>query len=91
MGPIYRDDQEVRTICREIMSLNLMPEKKIIKRFESIVKEIDRWTARTENTLLKKFSDYVQRIWISNTVWPPQSWSMFMQHRRTNNNAEDII
>jgi hypothetical protein len=44
MGPIYRDDKQVRIICREIMSLNLMPAEKITKRFESIVKEIDRWS-----------------------------------------------
>ena len=51
MGPIYRDDKQIRIICREIMSLNLMPAEKITKRFESIVKEIDRWTAQTDTKL----------------------------------------
>jgi hypothetical protein len=28
-----------------------MPAEKIAKRFDSIVKEIDRWTAQTDNQL----------------------------------------
>ncbi|EFX77784.1 hypothetical protein DAPPUDRAFT_105704 [Daphnia pulex] len=41
-----------------------------------------------DNALLKNFCNNIERTWITSTVWPPKSWSMFNQHRRTNNNAE---
>jgi hypothetical protein len=91
MGPIYRDDKQARIICREMLYLNLMPAETITKRFDSIVKEVDRWTALTDNKLLKVFAMFVHRTWITSSVWPPQSWFMFMQHRRKNNNAGMIL
>jgi hypothetical protein len=67
------------------MSLNLLPADKIEKRFKAIEIEVG---GMRENCLLRKFCDYVDRTWMTSTVWPPRSWSMYMQHRRTNNNAE---
>ncbi len=66
------------------MSLNLLPAEKIRKRFYVIVEEV----GRMDNALLKSFCNYVERQWIKYTIWPPTTWSMFMQHRRTKNNAE---
>jgi hypothetical protein len=40
------------------------------------------------SALLKTFCSYVERQWIKYSKWPLTSWSIFMQHRRTNNNAE---
>ncbi len=50
-----------------------MPAEKGTKRFYSIVKEIDRLAAQTDNKLLKKFSNYVHRTGINSSVWPPQN------------------
>jgi hypothetical protein len=85
MGPIYQKDKATRKVCREILSLNLLPAEKIAKRFNVIVEEVRKMR---NNVLLKSFCNYIELTWIKNTVWPPQNWSMFMQHRRTNNNAE---
>jgi hypothetical protein len=73
LGPIYRDEKQARIICREIICLNLMPAEKVTKRFYSIVKEIDRLAAQTDNQLLKKFSNYVHHTGITSSVWPPQN------------------
>jgi hypothetical protein len=69
------------------MSLNLLPANKIEKQFKGIVEEVNRMP---NNEKLKKFCSYVDQQWIKHSIWPPTNWSMFMQHRRTNNNAEGM-
>ena len=34
------------------------------------------------------FCSYIETTYIKSTIWPPENWSMFMQHVRTNNNVE---
>ena len=70
------------------MSLNLLPKDKIVKRFQGIVEEVNKME---NNAKLKDFCSYVDRQWIKHSIWPPATWSMFMQHGRTNNNAEGLI
>ncbi|EFX68393.1 hypothetical protein DAPPUDRAFT_330160 [Daphnia pulex] len=41
-----------------------------------------------DNALLKNSCNNIERTWITSTVWPPKSWSMFNQHRWTKSNAE---
>ncbi|EFX71017.1 hypothetical protein DAPPUDRAFT_256316 [Daphnia pulex] len=64
---------------------NLLPGKKSKKKFNATVEEVSKMR---DNALLKNFCSYIERTWITSTVWPPKSWSMFNEHRRTNNNAE---
>ncbi len=65
------------------MSLYLLPAKKIKKRF-FLIKE-----SATREPLLLRFCDYILKVYIDSTIWPPETWSMFMQHVRTNKNVED--
>ncbi|EFX72005.1 hypothetical protein DAPPUDRAFT_326561 [Daphnia pulex] len=39
LGPIYNKDDATRTVCRQLMSLNLLPAEKISKQFYVIVEE----------------------------------------------------
>jgi hypothetical protein len=50
MGPMYQKDKATREICREILSLNLMPFEKIEKRFNFIVEKVSKMS---NNILLK--------------------------------------
>lgn len=45
-------------------------------------------TSHQEPTQQQRSPRDVSQTWITSTVWPPRSWSMCMQHRRTNNNGE---
>jgi hypothetical protein len=60
-------------------------KKKLKKRFNATVEEVSKMR---DNALLKNFCNYIERTWITSTVWPPKSRSMFNQHRWTKNNAE---
>ncbi|EFX75957.1 hypothetical protein DAPPUDRAFT_249508 [Daphnia pulex] len=66
--------------CCELLSLYLLPEDKIAKRFQQI--------EAAANGLMLRFCNYIDTTYIKSTVWPPQNWSMFNQHERTNNNVE---
>ena len=80
MGPLYKKDQTTRKICRQLLSLNLLPAEKIGDQFYLIMSKA--------SGLLLRFCSYIEKQWINHTVWPPFTWSMFMQFRRNNNNAE---
>ena len=73
---------------RQLMSLNLLPAEKISKQFYVIVEEVSKMH---DGALLKTFCNYVERQWIKHSLWPPTTWSMFMELRRTNNNADYTI
>jgi hypothetical protein len=86
LGSQYRKNKQTRTLCRELMSLNLLPaKKKLKKKFNATVEEVSKMR---DNALLKNSCNNIERTWITSTVWPPKSWSMFNQHRWTKNNAE---
>ncbi|XP_046445142.1 uncharacterized protein LOC124194801 [Daphnia pulex] len=80
LSPAYRKDSQTRNTCRELLSLYLLPAEKIRKRFQSI--------ASNATGLMLRFCNYVETTYINSTIWPPECWSMFMQHVRTNNNVE---
>ena len=63
------------------MSLYLLPADKIRRRFYSIASKVT-------TDLMTRFCSYIEATYIKSTIWPPENWSMFMQHVRTNNNVE---
>ena len=85
LGPLYKTDIRVKTYCRQLLSLNLLPAEKIRKRFADIKEQVQKLP---DMTLLNEFCLYVENTWINSTVWPPENWSMYKQMRRTNNNVE---
>lgn len=72
---------KTRLLCRELLSLYLLPHNKIEGRF-NYIKE------NTTYDLVLRFCCYIENPYINNTIWPPSLWSMFMQFVRTNNNVE---
>ena len=42
LGPLYQERKAIRSICRQILSLNLLPHDKIVKRFEAIEAKVAR-------------------------------------------------
>ena len=82
LGPAYPNDSQTRKTCQELLSLYLLPAKKIRKRFLTIKESAIR------EPLLLRFCNYILNVYIDSTIWPPETWSMYMQHERTNNNVE---
>jgi hypothetical protein len=80
LAPQYRKDQETRKICRQMLSLHLLPAEKIVKQFQNI--------KDGASGLMLKFCCYVEDNYIKSTVWTPSNWSMHGQHIRTNNHVE---
>jgi hypothetical protein len=76
----YRKDSQTRNICRELLGLYLLPAEKIRKRFQTI--------ASNATGLMLRSCNNVETTYINSTIWPPECWSMCMQHVGTNNNFE---
>jgi hypothetical protein len=53
LGSQYGMNKQTRTLCRELMSLNLLPaKKKLKKKFNATVEEVSKMR---DNALLKNF------------------------------------
>ena len=63
------------------MALPLLPSINILPVFERLKDD-----ACTEP--LQQVVSYIKNVWISSAMWPPASWSMYMQSVRTNNDCE---
>jgi hypothetical protein len=66
LAPLYRRDKDIRKICREILSLYLLPHNKIEGRF-NYIKE------NTTNDLVLRFCCYIENTYINSIIWPPSS------------------
>lgn len=70
LGPLYQASKNIRTICRQILSLNLLPHDNILKRFEAIEDKV----ALINEDKLTTFCSYVRSTWITSKIWPPKQW-----------------
>lgn len=71
------------------MTYHLIPPEKIPKIFYLLQQqstELD--ICQGVKDQLSKLFKYVETNWILSTLWPPKTWSVFMQPIRTNNDAE---
>jgi len=78
---LYSSDDAVNRVCRKTMALSYLPSAAIPAAFE----ELERDNVRP---VVTAHLDYVRRNWVESAVWPPSSWSVFMQPIRTNNDVE---
>ena len=78
----YREDAGTRTICRQLMSLPLLPAEHIVEFFNKIA------TQTHDMILLTRLVAYVRATWITGNVFSPEGWSVFGQSVRTNNDVE---
>ena len=63
------------------MALPYLPAEKIERRFLRLQQQA---TARP----LQDFCSYIHENWISTQTFPPQTWSVFLESVRTNNDLE---
>lgn len=86
---IYHLHAPTRMLCKQMMSLHLIPHQKIKSNFEALAAQIVRLEIpRLESDKLLQFKAYMEDQWIENSFWTPSRWSVFMQDIRTNNYTE---
>ena len=63
------------------MALSYLPADKIERRFRRLQQQA---TVRP----LQDFCSYIEENWITSQTFPPQTWSVFLEAVRTNNDLE---
>ena len=63
LGPLYRNDQSTHRLCRQLLTLPLLPAAVIAEQFQ-------RLRHRATSELLRSLFDYVDSTWVSSAVWP---------------------
>ncbi len=71
----------VYNYMRKIFALPFLPSEHIQDAFTKLAD-------KASNDALRSLCDYIRTTWINNTVWPTESWSVFNQSVRTNNDVE---
>ena len=70
-------------ICRQLMSLSLVPHEHITAVFEAIVRQAGVGVPAIDHLI-----QYVRSTWVESLLLPPSGWSVFGQSVRTNNDCE---
>ena len=70
---------------RKLMCLHLLPHAKIEQEFGLLRAAIREIENRDHRTLVRKLCDYVEHTWIDSALWPPSTWSVYMQEVRQHN------
>jgi hypothetical protein len=69
MTKLYREHEGVRSICKQLMSLNLIPWQKVLVCWENLVQQgKDLKLKRCDAEKLVKFLKYVKFYWIQNNT-----------------------
>ena len=79
----YWRDAGTRNLCKQCMSLPLIPTEHVPLVFP----ELKRRLLASEVTLLHQLVPYIENTWI-NGMWNPSNWGQFDQAIRTNNDVE---
>ena len=79
----YWKDAGTRYLCKQCMSLPLIPTEHVPLVFP----ELKRRLLASEVTLLHQLVPYTENTWI-NGMWNPSNWGQFDQAIRTNNDVE---
>ncbi|CAF1033021.1 unnamed protein product [Rotaria magnacalcarata] len=74
----YRDDDNIRDTCRQLMSLHLLPCREVEDGFEHLVSKAP--------SLLSNLLDYFRKFWFRQM--PVELWNVHNIDIRTNNHAE---
>ena len=78
---LYCNDQGTYVYLWKFMVLPFLPEQEIPPMFEQLRQQ-------TTTAPLQQFFAYVSDTWISNSTWPPSSWSVYIMATRSNNDVE---
>ena len=66
------------------MALCYLPQEHIQPSFRRLKERIDP----EQLPKLMDLTKYIEKTWITSSVWPVHSWSVFMRPTRTNNDVE---
>ena len=78
--PLYERYESVQKLCSQVLALHLLPGKDIPKAFYSLKAKAGELKLSEQNSeRLMQFFGYVEETWITNSVWTPERWSVFMQ------------
>jgi hypothetical protein len=81
LSTAYRDDEGTNKYIRRLMALPFLPHEHIKTMFISLQRE-------AYDEPLQALCAYIQSTWIESAKWPHNTWSVFMNPIRTNNDAE---
>lgn len=79
----YNTDDRCNSLCRLIMALPMLPAEHITAAFDRLYP-----TLRTLDPRLHRLADYIRKTWITTSVFPPHTWSVYKRAIRTNNDVE---
>ena len=82
----YSQQGSIREYIRKLLALPYLPPQHIERSFGRLSGCVTDHTTNLDQLL--KLLDYIRSTWIENTVWPVNSWSVFMRTVRTNNDVE---
>lgn len=74
-------DQGTHAYLKRLMALPFLPHPHIEPIYSRLLEE-----ASTD--ALRDLVQYIGHTWIHSTMWPPSSWSVYMETVRTNNDCE---
>jgi hypothetical protein len=75
---LYIQKGEVYILLKKLLSLHLLPFEKIPKMFADLKSQpLSLDVNLAQANLLKKFLDYVEKQWVTNSIWPTTKWTSF--------------
>ena len=79
----YMTSGPVNSFIRHLLALPYLPAEHILDSFEKIAQSV-----AAAAPALQALVTYIRHTWLQNSMWPPQSWSVFNRSVRTNNDTE---
>lgn len=79
----YASRDSVHTLLRKVFALPLLPADDIRPAFEELLGKV-----APDADAMVSFFDYLDNTWMTNEVWPIDSWSVYGRSIRTNNDVE---
>lgn len=81
LSTAYQQDEGTYHYIRQLMALPFLPHEHIHSTFNNLA------SCATTHAL-QELIIYIRNTWIESSIWPVESWSVFNQSVRTNNDVE---
>ena len=78
----YQSKKPLYCFCRKLMALPFLPHENINGAFQKLRNLYDGYEGLT------RLCSYINRQWMTNQLFTPPRWSIFMQPMQTNNDVE---
>ncbi|XP_052225023.1 uncharacterized protein LOC127840650 [Dreissena polymorpha] len=77
----YNERCDVYALLRKTFALPLLPVEDIRPAFDTL-------RTKSDTDATDRYFDYLERTWMTNPLWPIDSWCVFGRSIRTNNDSE---